>query len=180
MGCIQQNKQININPFSNNNILIKKAIVNKTNTNNKNKNNNNYNNNNNNKNLKNKNKNNKKNNSHISIIDKITNNKWLKILDYLNYNELKEVGKVNKLFNNFVKNKDILLKFFQKREKFYTKYSSNFESIPTLYTTNLINMRKNDLSFSILQQEDSLIVEDINNKYNNNFNDTIVKNKIIF
>jgi hypothetical protein len=162
MGCIQQNKSININQYSNNNILIKKALNNKKNNNKKYKNfNNNLNN------IQNYNKKNLNFELEIPIIDKITNNKWLKILDYLNYNDLKEVGKVNKFFNNNVKNKDILLKFFQKRETNYSIDSSILENKPTLYTTNQIHFKKNDLSFSILQQQNSLLVDE--NYENENF-----------
>jgi len=158
MGCIQQNKSININQLSNNNnILIKKALNNKKNNIKKYKNfNNNFNN------IQNFNKKNIKNlnfESEIPIIDKITNNKWLKILDYLNYNDLKEVGKVNKFFNNNVKNKDILLKFFQKRKSLYSIESSNLDNKPTIYTTE--NLKKNNLSFSILQKENSLIMDEV-------------------
>jgi hypothetical protein len=97
----------------------------------------------------------------IPIIDKITNNKWLKILDFLSYNDLKEVGKVNKFFNNNVKNKDILLKFFQKRKSLHSIESSNLDNKPTIYTTDHINLKKNNLSFSILQKENSLIMDEV-------------------
>ena len=50
----------------------------------------------------------------INKSDKITNQLWLNILDYLNYKELKETGKVNRMFNNNVKQKEILVKFFKK------------------------------------------------------------------
>ena len=155
MGCIQQNKSININQLSNNNnILIKKALNNKKINIKKYKNfNNNL------SNIQNYNKKNINFESEIPIIDKITNNKWLKILDYLNYNDLKEVGKVNKFFNNNVKNKDILLKFFQKRKTLYSIDSSNLDNKPTI--SDNLNMNKNDLSFSILQKENSIIIDDI-------------------
>lgn len=159
MGCIQQNKSININPISNKN-------TNKKNINIKNFNKYNININN----IQKFNKKFEKNfnfESEIPIIDKITNKKWLKILDYLNYNDLKEVGKVNKFFNNNVKNKDILLKFFQKRKSNYSIDSSILENKPTLYTTNQIHFKKNDLSFSILQQQNSLLVDE--NYENENF-----------
>ena len=154
MGCIQQNKSININQYSNNNILIKKALNNKKNNNKKYKNfNNNLNN------IQIYNKKNLNFELEIPIIDKITNNKWLKILDFLSYNDLKEVGKVNKFFNNNVKNKDILLKFFQKRKTLYSIDSSNLDNKPTI--SENLNMNKNDLSFSILQKENSLIIDEI-------------------
>ena len=154
MGCIQQNKSININQYSNNNILIKTALNNKKNNNKKYKNfNNNLNN------IQNYNKKNLNFELEIPIIDKITNNKWLKILDFLSYNDLKEVGKVNKFFNNNVKNKDILLKFFQKRKSLHSIESSNLDNKPTI--SDNLNMNKNDLSFSILQKENSLIIDEI-------------------
>ena len=154
MGCIQQNKSININQYSNNNILIKKALNNKKNNNKKYKNfNNNLNN------IQNYNKKNLNFELEIPIIDKITNNKWLKILDFLSYNDLKEVGKLNKFFNNNVKNKDILLKFFQKRKSLHSIESSNLDNKPTIYTTE--NLKKNNLSFSILQKENSLIMDEV-------------------
>ena len=151
MGCIQQNKSININPISNKN-------TNKKNINIKNFNKYNININN----IQKFNKKFEKNfnfESEIPIIDKITNKKWLKILDYLNYNDLKEVGKVNKFFNNNVKNKDILLKFFQKRKSLHSIESSNLDNKPTIYTTE--NLKKNNLSFSILQKENSLIMDEV-------------------
>ena len=151
MGCIQQNKSININPISNKN-------TNKKNINIKNFNKYNININN----IQKFNKKFEKNfnfESEIPIIDKITNKKWLKILDYLNYNDLKEVGKVNKFFNNNVKNKDILLKFFQKRKTLYSIDSSNLDNKPTI--SDNLNMNKNDLSFSILQKENSLIMDEV-------------------
>ena len=34
---------------------------------------------------------------------KITSQLWIKVLDYLSYNELKETGKINRMFNKTVK-----------------------------------------------------------------------------
>ena len=45
---------------------------------------------------------------------RITNILWIKILNYLNYKELKETGKVIRIFNNNVNQKEILLNFFKK------------------------------------------------------------------
>ena len=74
--------------------------------------------------------------------DKLTNKLWINILDFLNYNELKETGKVNKMFNKNVKQKELLIKFFKKRESFII---NDFED------ENLINTL---MSFSMLQKKD--------------------------
>ena len=62
-------------------------------------------------------------------------------MDFLNYNELKETGKVNKMFNKNVKQKELLIKFFKKRESFII---NDFED------ENLINTL---MSFSMLQKK---------------------------
>ena len=61
--------------------------------------------------------------------------------DILNYSELKETGKVNKMFNKNVKQKELLIKFFKKRESFII---NDFED------ENLINTL---MSFSMLQKK---------------------------
>jgi hypothetical protein len=45
----------------------------------------------------------------------ISHKSWLNILDFLSYNEIKEIGKTNKLFNFLVKQNKILVKFFKKK-----------------------------------------------------------------
>lgn len=40
-------------------------------------------------------------------------------IDYLNYNELKEAGKVSQLFNALVKKNRILIKFFKKKKSIF-------------------------------------------------------------
>ena len=45
----------------------------------------------------------------------ITKMLWVKVIDFLSYNELKEVGKVNRKFNMLVKNNNVLVKFFKKK-----------------------------------------------------------------
>ena len=50
-----------------------------------------------------------------NYISKISQPKWLHILNYMNYTELKEIGKVNRFFRmNCVKD-EVLTKFFKKR-----------------------------------------------------------------
>ena len=63
-------------------------------------------------------------------------------MDFLNYNELKETGKVNKMFNKNVKQKELLIKFFKKTESLII---NDFED------ENLINTL---MSFSMLQKKD--------------------------
>ena len=80
---------------------------------------------------------------------RITTRIWIKILNYLNYNELKETGKVNRFFNNTVKQKEILVKFFKKKDtevnifplnnKIFEKKTSSFIFINSM------------MSFSVLQ-----------------------------
>ncbi len=59
-------------------------------------------------------------------IDKITKKNWLRIIDFLQYKELKEVGKINRLFNYLSKDDKILIKFFKKKYSIidYTKNPS--------------------------------------------------------
>jgi hypothetical protein len=56
-------------------------------------------------------------------IEKISLQMWINILNYLTFNELKETGKVNKFFNQTVKRKEILVKFFKKRDNEIIEYN---------------------------------------------------------
>ena len=82
----------------------------------------------------------------INKSDKITNQLWLNILDYLNYKELKETGKVNRFFNKTSKQKELLIKFFQKKDTDHNNFSKVFyeEKNPIINTI---------LSFSILRNQ---------------------------
>ena len=51
-----------------------------------------------------------------SYTNKLTPNLWKKIIDFLSYQDLKEVGKTNRKFNKICKNGNILIKFFQKKD----------------------------------------------------------------
>ena len=64
----------------------------------------------------------------------ISKSNWLNVLDYLQFNELREVGKVNKQFNKQVKNAKILIKFFKKKK--YSNDNSVNASSNCLATTN--------------------------------------------
>ena len=73
----------------------------------------------------------------------ISQNSWINILDFLNYSDLKEVGKTNKLFNYLVKQNKILVKFFKKKNNviMYNIYAKKiFESFSILQ----LNQKKNN------------------------------------
>ena len=89
---------------------------------------------------------------------------WIKILNFLSFNELKEAGKVNKFFNQNVKRKEILVKFFKKRDNEIIEYNDK-KNIENIYLHTIIN---NFISFSILQNNNSLI--------QNNFSFDSIKN----
>jgi hypothetical protein len=50
-------------------------------------------------------------------INRLSSKIWLRILNYLQYKELKEVGKINRKLNFISKDNRILIKFFQKQEE---------------------------------------------------------------
>ena len=73
----------------------------------------------------------------------IYQNSWINILDFLNYSDLKEVGKTNKLFNYLVKQNKILVKFFKNKnnEIMYNIYAKKiFESFSILQ----LNQKRNN------------------------------------
>ena len=80
--------------------------------------------------------------------------------------ELKETGKVNKFFNKSVKRKEILVKFFKKRDSIFIQ--NNKKNIEELYIHTVIN---NFISFSMLQKsnysyQDDYSYDSVNiNKY---------------
>ena len=65
----------------------------------------------------------------------ISQNSWINILDFLNYSDLKEVGKTNKLFNYLVKQNKILVKFFKNKNN---DASVVFCQILTSYTIFIV------------------------------------------
>ena len=73
----------------------------------------------------------------------ISQNSWINVLDFLNYSDLKEVGKANKLFNYLVKQNQILVKFFKKKNNgmYYNMYTKKiFESFSILQ----LNQKRNN------------------------------------
>lgn len=57
----------------------------------------------------------------INYFNYISDENCLKILDFFQYKELREIGKVNKKFNYLSKNSKVLVKFFRKRNYKYKR-----------------------------------------------------------
>lgn len=53
--------------------------------------------------------------AHRSLMLKLNSNSLLNIIDYMSFVELKEIGKINRLFNYLAKQNTILIKFFKKK-----------------------------------------------------------------
>ena len=90
----------------------------------------------------------------------ISQNSWINVLDFLNYSDLKEVGKTNKLFNYLVKQNKILFKFFKKKnnEIIYNIYAKKiFESFSILQ----LNQKRNN---SIVSEYSTSSEEKVINK----------------
>jgi len=85
---------------------------------------------------------------------KVTTRIWIKILNYLNYYELKETGKVNRFFNNTVKQKEILVKFFKRKDTEVNTFSLN----KTIFEKNKSSFIfiNSIVSFSVLQNNNCL------------------------
>ena len=58
----------------------------------------------------------------ISKVSRISSSSWEHVVHYLNYAEVKELGKTSKFFNVMCKKHKILVKFFKK------KSNSNYQS----------------------------------------------------
>ena len=75
-----------------------------------------------------------------SYNNKITPNLWKKVFDFLPYQDLKEVGKVNRKFNIKCKSYTILLKFFQNKDDYNGYITCNkkqsFDSLSQLQVSN--------------------------------------------
>ena len=90
----------------------------------------------------------------------INEKSWKNIINFLGYNDLKEVGKTNKMFNQISKQEDILIKFFKRRNKtLQLKQSSVFTGDNTFYSDNQQN-------------------ESINIQFNNRLSQPITKDTV--
>ncbi len=109
------------------------------------------------------------------IIQKLTPQNWLKIIQFISYKDLKELGKVNRMFNHYVKQKEILVKFFRRVHSEYTEESSkqiqNIKKYSEIPNQNIHNL--NLLSFSILQKEPTISIDKDDSVIRNNYSNLI-------
>ena len=156
MGCVQSNRQkIIVTQNYNLKNEIKKSKIKK------------------NKKLKNKNN---------DYVHKITYKNWVKIIDFLNFIDIKETGKVNLFFNKIVKDKNILLKFFQNRGDYENKFipvekDSKNNNILDIFSTKI--SYKNINNFHKIHSFSSIKNDDDNNEnllYNNINNSSLLLN----
>lgn len=82
----------------------------------------------------------------------VSQSSWLNIIDYLNFIDIKEVGKTNRMFNYLVRQNQVLVKFF-KRKTTTRKYINEAHCKAALETfANLQKMKSaiffNDSVFS--------------------------------
>ena len=111
-----------------------------------------------------------------NFIQKLTPQNWLKIIQFISYKDLKELGKVNRMFNHYVKQKEILVKFFRRVHSEYTEESSkqiqNIKKYSEIPNHNIHNL--NLLSFSILQKEPTISIDKDDSFIRNN-NSNLIK-----
>lgn len=90
-----------------------------------------------------------------NICGAITQSSWLNVIDFLKFEEIKEIGKTNKMFNYLVRQNQILIKFFKKKE------SKKISFCQTRSHLNLkVEQYKKALeSFSVLQKENSIMCQ---------------------
>lgn len=75
--------------------------------------------------------------------NKISKKNWLRIIDYLQYNELKEIGKTNRTFNYLIKDDKILIKFFKRKK-------TNLEYIKINQCNDISHFNNNTLVQNII------------------------------
>ena len=78
---------------------------------------------------------------------KVSQLSWLNIIDYLNYTDIKEVGKTNKMFNYLVRQNSVLIKFF-KRKKTNMKYLKEDNRKVALETFANLQKMKSEIFFN--------------------------------
>ena len=110
-----------------------------------------------------------------NFIQKLTPQNWLKIIQFISYKDLKELGKVNRMFNHYVKQKEILVKFFRRVHSEYTEESSkqiqNIKKYSEIPNQNIHNL--NLLSFSLLQKEPTISIDKDDSFIRNNYSNLI-------
>ena len=79
-------------------------------------------------------------------LNSITNILWLKVIDYLSYKELKEIGKINRKFNKLVKNNNVLLKFFKKINSIYSRNINKNDNLLSFDTFSQLQRNSTDIN----------------------------------
>ena len=82
-------------------------------------------------------------------------NCWKKIINFLSYNDLKEIGKTNKSLNIISKHNEILIKFFKKRIKNSTiltaentlSYNDKMNELDSFHNTPKGNIQESTICF---------------------------------
>lgn len=67
----------------------------------------------------------------------INESAWINVVDFLSFNELKQVAKVNRMFNCISKQHDILIKFFKKRKQ--NEFTPSTQVSYSSFITNVYN-----------------------------------------
>ena len=87
-------------------------------------------------------------------------------MNFLSFSDLKELGKVNRIFNYYVKQKEILVKFFRRTKSTCTDNSSikKYQNRNSDFNKKTL---QNFLSFSVLQNNTNNIIDNDDSIINN-------------
>lgn len=88
-------------------------------------------------------------------LTRINENCWKKILNFLSYNDLKEIGKTSKSLNKISKHNEVLIKFFKKRIKNSTilttentmSYNDKMNEIDSFHNSPKENIQESAICF---------------------------------
>ena len=64
-------------------------------------------------------------------LTKISTDSWEHVVDYLNYSEVRELGKTNQFFNSMGKHHKILIKFFKRKNTIIESWKEVIQRIST-------------------------------------------------
>ena len=92
---------------------------------------------------------------------KVSQLSWLNIIDYLNYTDIKEVGKTNKMFNYLVRQNRVLIKFFKRKKTNRKNIKEENRKVALETFANLQKMKSeiffNDSVFSTSNGDNELL-----------------------
>ena len=78
-------------------------------------------------------------------VSRIPESSWIKVFDYFQFNEVREMGKVNRLFNQTAKSSVILVKFFKKKSDTNYLNSTTSASYSANVSTPLLQAKRDSL-----------------------------------